>query len=211
MLNGFLRDPLNYTLTFTAIGVTILIFLLQRRRKRLSCEIVSKDDQLVVVRIINSGNVSIEPDDYNIPIRVELGENSQILTAEVFDTEPKILRQNVNIKTENTKVVLNPIHLNEENSITLKIQVRQFDPQKQISVKGHIDSVTHIQEAKEGIAKRNGFHICEICLKMIGIFGLCQTPSWHWMVVFFMGYILVLLGCFLYPPPQPNHLQKNYS
>ena len=112
-------------------GIIILILgLVWHRRKVLSWEIISntplvsideeirgniqvlfdgkpvQDAQLIIVEIINSGNVAIKSIDYERPINLDFGENARILTAEVTETTLDSLGASINI--EGTKVFLNP-------------------------------------------------------------------------------------------------------
>ncbi|MFZ3064412.1 MAG: hypothetical protein WA277_03895 [Nitrospirota bacterium] len=123
-----------------AIVVSILIYLKQRQSKLLSYEILThtpllsleekikgklqilfdgkpvEDVNLIEVRIINSGNIPILSTDYEYPVNLGFGEKTKILTAEVFQTNPKSLKATVNI--EGAKVILRPVLLNSGDSIS---------------------------------------------------------------------------------------------
>ncbi len=97
--------------TCIGIAVTVYLFLLQRR-KELSYEILwrqqlvemkgktrnridlrfdgkpARDASFVVVRLINSGHVNIMPSDYQVSLSVDCGTVSDILMAEIAETEP---------------------------------------------------------------------------------------------------------------------------
>ena len=155
------------------LGIIPLIFfhLVQSIRKAISWEIISntpllsvdeeirgniqvlfdgkpvQDAQLIIVEIINSGNVSIKSTDYDRPINLDFGENAHILTAEVTETTPDNLDVSINI--EGTKVLLNPTLMNGKDSITIKAIVGQFNDQ--ITVEGRIVGVKEVQKS----TKRN--------------------------------------------------------
>ena len=166
-----IRDPLWQFVTVViiaiiAIIVTIILYLIQRRRKSLSWEIISntpllsideeirgnlqvlfagkpvQDVQLIILKIINSGNVPIKSTDYERPINLKLGENALILTAKVTEKNPSGLE--TPITNEGTRVVLEPTLMNEGDSFTIKMLVNQFDDQ--ITVDGRIVGVKDIQK-----------------------------------------------------------------
>ena len=160
-----LRDSIwGFVIGLVVIILMIIIYKLQRRRKTLSYEIVSNTPlfnvhgeikgrlqvifdgkpindkvHLVMVKIINSGNTPIKPDDYIHPISVNLGESAQILASEVYKTNPENIEasikfkliieedsNNPNIATMKSEVILNPTLLNGGDSITLKILTTQI-------------------------------------------------------------------------------------
>ena len=174
-MSEIVRDPLwqfiGAALTLMTIIVAILLYWLQRRRKALSYEIVTstpllsveeeikgrvqilfdnkpiKDVHLIVVRIINSGNLPIVSADYEFPVSLSFGENSQILSCEVSETNPNSLQVTFN-NIENTKVVLTPVLLNSGDAIALKMLVSQFEDR--IFINGRIVGVKNIQKFVEG-------------------------------------------------------------
>ena len=166
-----MRDPFWQFVTVAiiaiiAIIVTIILYLKQRQRKLLSWEIISntpllsideesKGDlqvlfagkpvqyvQLIILKIINSGNVPIKSTDYERPIYLKLGEKALILTAKVTEKNPSSLETPIN--NEGTRVVLEPTLMNEGDSFTIKMLVNQFDDQ--ITVDGRIKGVKDIQK-----------------------------------------------------------------
>jgi len=152
-------------LGLVAIVVSIFLWWTQRRRKALSYEIISRtsllsiedeikgkleiffdgkpvqDVHLIVFKIVNSGNVPIVSTDYERPVSLTFGENPQILSAEVSETNPDNLRASVDI--EATRVVLGRVLLNSGDSITLKFLVSQLG---EVSVDGRIVGVKEMRE-----------------------------------------------------------------
>lgn len=225
-----LRDPvwqfIGATFAFAAVVVAIFLYWMQRQRKALSYEIISRtpllsmeeevqgklqilfDDKLVqgvhlvAVRIINSGNVPIVSADYERPVNLSFGENTQILTAEVSETNPEILRATAAI--EDTKVVLAPVLLNSEDSITLKILVSQFDGQ--ISVDGRIVGVKGIRKSVDGRAQYFVLPIGGMVLAVVSLALWMRTlprclpspekltPSWPYLMIALLGCILAIIG-----------------
>ena len=167
-----IRDPMwQFVGVVLVIIIPLILYLVQRRRKVLSWEIISntpllsieeeirgnlqvlfdgkpvQDVQLIIVEIINSGNVSIKSTDYERPISLDFGENAHILTAEVTETTPDNL--DVSIDIEGTKVLLNPTLMNGKDSIAIKTIVSQFNDK--ITVEGRIVGVKEVQKS----TKRN--------------------------------------------------------
>ena len=165
-----IRDPIwqfiGVILAVVAIIITVIFFLYQRQKKAISWQIISntpllkidddikrnlqvlysgkpvQDIQLIIARIINTGNVSIKSTDYEGPINLNFGKNAQILTAEITKTSPNNLKASANI--EGNGVIIPPTLMNSRDWITLKILVSQFD--EPITVEGRIVGVKEIEE-----------------------------------------------------------------
>ena len=184
-----IRDPMwQFVGVILVIIIPLVLYLVQRRRKALSWEIISntpllsideairgniqvlfdgkpvQDAQLIIVEIINSGNVAIKSIDYERPINLDFGENARILTAEVTETTPDNLDVSINI--EGTKVLLNPTLMNGKDSITIKTIVSQFNDQ--ITVEGRIVGVKEVQKS----TKRNKIQDIRLFLVLFTIVTL---------------------------------------
>src|ERR1700693_5033081 len=111
---SFLSDPLWDTVigVFVTVLVAVFVYLKQKNRKEIVVEIISdalvlsvgkelkdrvqviygdkyiNDARLIVLRILNSGNVPILPSDYIEPIKFKFSKGSEILDTEVLYTEP---------------------------------------------------------------------------------------------------------------------------
>lgn len=164
-----LRDSIWQFIGAILALIAIILILVQRKRKALSYKIISntplvkiKEDikgrlqvlfdekpveniYLIIIKFINSGNLPIKSADYESPVNLNFNENVQLLTAEVIDTNPKTLEASA--KIERTKVLLKPTLLNENDSITIKVLVNQFDGN--FSVGGRIIGVKEIRELTE--------------------------------------------------------------
>jgi hypothetical protein len=165
----FLRDPFwqfaSAVLALVAIAISAVLYLLQRRRKALSYEVVSctpllsvreevkgrvqivfddtsvSDAHMVVIRVLNSGNVPIIPSDYVRPVKFDFGEIAQILSAEVMETSPDNIEACIDPET----LELMPVLLNSSDSIMLKILLARFDGT--INMDGRIVGVKQIRTA----------------------------------------------------------------
>lgn len=122
--------------------VTLLIYKQQQTRKVLTYDVISdtpiasirkslgskvevyfeskKVDELrlVIIKLWNSGNVTVRPDDYFEPITVSF-ENGQVLDCDIVEEVPEEIK--ATIKYDESQVTLNPTFLNPKDSITIKI------------------------------------------------------------------------------------------
>ena len=172
-----LRDPMwqfiGALFTIIAVIFTVLFFKMQHRHKALSYKILSytplvikdvigeklqilfegkpvEDVYLSIIKIYNSGNTPIVSNDYERPINLYFGENSQILTNEVIEKNPDNLEVTTHI--EGTKVMVDPLLLNKKDCITLKIIFSQSDESiNNINIYGRIVGVKEIKEITENI------------------------------------------------------------
>jgi hypothetical protein len=161
-------------LAVIAIAIPVILYWIQRQKRALSWQLVSntpllsidkeikenlevlyngkqvQDVQLIIAKIINTGNVPIKSIDYERPINFNFGENARILTAEVTETSPDSLKASANV--EGKKVILPPTLMNNRDWITLKILVNQYDGP--ISVDGRIVGVKEIKDYTETYKSR---------------------------------------------------------
>jgi flagellar biosynthesis protein FliQ len=93
---------------------------------------------LVVVTIVNSGNVPILPKDYYEPIKVSFGKKTQVLTAEVRGTK------GWSLDIQNDEVMVKPQLLNQGEKVVLQALRSQFDAT--LEVDSHIAGVTRIKK-----------------------------------------------------------------
>jgi hypothetical protein len=68
-----------------------------------------KDPYLLLVRLINTGNKHIESEDFDTPVRVELGA-SKVISAEVVKTSQE--QMNPSLEVQENAVVLHPMLFN---------------------------------------------------------------------------------------------------
>jgi type II secretory pathway pseudopilin PulG len=137
---------ITIVLGLAAIAVPIWVYLKQRSRKDLAKDVqvtrlVSIHNEakgritihfegeqieqvhLVEVRLTNSGNVPIRPEDFERPITIELGSGTP-LSADIAETTPARLDPKAQITPRG--VELQPLLLNTGDSLKLKILVRDF-------------------------------------------------------------------------------------
>jgi hypothetical protein len=232
-MSEILRDPLwqfiGVILALIAIGVSILIYLLQRNRKSLSYEVLSdtplltlkeelegrlqilyegtpiKNAQLIVIRILNSGNMPIPANDYERPLQFVFGNSAKILSAEVTDKVPDNLLANVTVTDHGFE--LKPTLLNSKDSITVKVLVSDY--QKILKADARIIGVKSVQPMNDFPPGSLLLMLVGLALLMIGMFhlikGIGSAPTANYIsrdtlalsLIFLLpGYILSLIGMF---------------
>ena len=168
-----LRDPLwqfaGAILAVLAIAISIVLYRLQRQSKELIYEIVSstpllgiqeevdkklqilfdgtpvEDVHLVELSLMNSGNTPILVTDYERPISLSFAEETQVLTAEIVETNPESLHASA--KVEGKIIAFEPVLLNQGDLIKTKMLLSKFDGQG--AVDGRIVGVRDIKPKPE--------------------------------------------------------------
>jgi hypothetical protein len=225
-MSEILRDPgwqflVGSLLAVVTIIVSVAVYMKQRQRKRLSYQIVSntpllsveeeikkdlviqykgkevKEVDLLVVRIVNTGNIPIDKKDFDRPITLDLGEEAQILTAEISDKKPDELQPSINV--EQSKVKLEPILLNQGDEITFKMLVAGLA--KDIKFDLRIFGVKKIEQFSEdsipGIVLGISGAILALGVSVIGAIGSQSILASQGLVVLLAGYGLLTGGMLL--------------
>lgn len=143
----FLTDNAWYIASLLLTGLAIIIPILldnKKNRKQLSYEIgsntqlvyqellkrdikyVYQGDELqnlsfVLITIANTGNKSLTVHDFDLPIKIFLGDDALIISSELEGCYPKNLP--VKFKAEKNEILINPLLLNKNNLFTFKIFV----------------------------------------------------------------------------------------
>lgn len=132
-----------------ALIATIVIYFLQRNVKRFAYRILTEtslvsvgrkvrgkikvfyDDKeietlyLVVVEIVNNGNLEIRTSDFEEqPITIDF-PNSNLVSVEVSNTSPKSLKPVISY--EPTQVTIQPLLLNKKDSFTLELIFSKYE------------------------------------------------------------------------------------
>ena len=140
-----------------AITVPLIIYFLQKSKKRLAYEIISdtqlvgvdsevqnkikiyyedklvENVHLIVIRFINNGNQPISIDDFAKQINIGLGNNTNILTCEVLEQNPKNL--DVNIIKMQDSIEVRSLLLNSKDSFTLNVLLSNYKRKLEISAR----------------------------------------------------------------------------
>jgi len=140
---------LGAVLAVVSILLAIFLYLRSRQRKSLSYEVLSqyplisvndeikgrlkillddisvKDVHLLIIKLINNGNVAITASDYERPLNLNFAGDAVIISADVVESNPKNLTPT--ITKSNKNVTLNPILINPNEFFTLKILVTGYN------------------------------------------------------------------------------------
>ncbi len=144
------------------------------------------DISMLIIEFSNTGTEPIDDEDYSGPIRIECGENSEVLTANVTKTEPNDFDAKAEIDpTDPTKALLNPVLLNAGQSVTVKILVRKaaqvvgiyahikgVDVEKLISRRKEIDAIMRQVEERSGLERATSSLIMVEMSLIVFVFSL---------------------------------------
>jgi hypothetical protein len=208
-----LRDPvwqfIGAALALVAIIISLFIVRIQRQRKSVSYDILAntplltvkeavkskleilyegkpvKDVHLLLVRIVNTGNLPILPHDYERPIRLDLVGEAQLLSGEVYDTSPKSLRVLPTI--DGKSIALPPLLLNSGDAITLKIIASNSG--EGVKIDGRIVGVKEIKQFREGQNFYYTIYLSGATLFLIALYGKFILGFSFWLF-----FILMLIG-----------------
>lgn len=131
-----------------AVILTIIIYVLTRKKKALSYEVLSEyplisiDDEikgklqllydgnpvenvhLLLVKFINSGNIPITTSDFERPLTVHLKGASKVLSAEPIKPSPDNLTVSLNV--EDQIITVQPVLMNGGDFFTAKVLIGQY-------------------------------------------------------------------------------------
>lgn len=77
--------------------------------------------QIFLLRIINNGKQPIDEKDFKKPLSFIFSEDAQVLSVETIEINPENLE--VNFEKDGNKIALNPVLLNSNDSIEIKVIV----------------------------------------------------------------------------------------
>jgi hypothetical protein len=160
---------LTLILTGLAIAITIIIAVLQSKKKRLlyripvenkmltteevkegNIKILYKDQKvneiaLLILYIKNYGKIPIVKEDFDLPMQFNFSENCNVLSAEVIKTLPEKI--NVEVITNQNSIVIKPLLINPGDIIVFKILTSKLDDS--LNVFSRIKGITSIAKRKE--------------------------------------------------------------
>lgn len=184
-------------LGLVAVAVAIIIYLLQKQNKRFAYEVVSHNQLLTVreelenklqvlydgqpttdiclllIKLINNGNVAITTKDFEKNLTVSTGDNSRILSAAITDVEPRNL--DIEIIPKLTSITISPTLFNAKDSFTLKVLVSDFSGR--ITVDGRIVGVRRISELGSSSPKQFLVLFFALLSSAVGILLLVRGTS----------------------------------
>ncbi len=138
-------------LSYRVISITPVLLIAKEMRGRLAVQLDEKsvqDLRRIVVQFMNLGNVPIRSRDYDAPVTFSFGAEVQAIEVQVAETSPATLQASVKAYLDGARVVVAPVLLNPEDSVTLDILV---DGYKGLEMEGRITGVKDIREVKERI------------------------------------------------------------
>lgn len=231
-MTKILRDPLwQFVAVVLAVLAIIISVLLQRRKKALSYEIVSKTPvlstaeeiagklqirfqgesvqgvYLLVIRIINTGNIPIASSDYERPLSIHFYKETRVLTGEVSQSDP--ININAQIEVHDQSILVMPVLLNKGDSITIKALVSNYSCMPKFD--GRIIGVKNISPRTDtGYYWASALMIAGLVLAGIGFTSgmkgalnggtLPSHISSSYILMISMGYSLMLGSTFMLRP-----------
>jgi hypothetical protein len=188
---GFLRDSIwqfiGSVLAVVAIIISLIIYFLQKSKKSLSYEILSetallsvakevedkikilfegdsvKNVHLILLKISNTGNVSILPSDFLKNITISFDNSTRILSAEISGKKPHSIEAILTI--DGTELIISPSLWNSGDTITIKSLVSEFN--EEIHVSGRIIGIKDIERLSNS---ENSSTVILVSLGLISMF-----------------------------------------
>lgn len=205
------------------IFTSILLWVFQRKTKKLSYEILSEvnllsyeeeiserlkiffDNEpvqnlsLIFIRILNSGHIPITSPDYETSINLMFGnENSKIISYEIVDKSPENIM--INLAQDQNVVEVLPTLINQDDYFTIKLIISNYN--NNIIVKGRIIGVKKINKLSKIDSEINqildvGF-MCVVFSIMFFILAkirIIQDIDSSIVWIFIMSLLILLIGC----------------
>lgn len=201
-MSEILRDPMwqfiGVIATVVIAAISILLIVRNQMRKSFGFQVVTcapvlsfkeeireklqvlydgrpiKQAQLCVVRFINSGNVSILPNDYTTRLSLTFGKKAQVLTSEIIEQNPPNLGMQISVDSK--KVLMSPSMLNRGDSFTVRSVVTDYED---VSVDGRIVGVEEIKKFVESSSPPTWILLLMMSFMTTGVTGfLGLSLSW---------------------------------
>jgi hypothetical protein len=142
------RQTIQTILTLVGVLVAIAAYIGTRRRKELRYRILSATPllssgeqvghkvqvlfdgkpvegvQVIVMEIVNSGNVPIRPADFERPLSFSFGDRAHVLLAEVVSTDPIALKPELQSNRGSIKIA--PVLMNGDDWVRIKVLVARY-------------------------------------------------------------------------------------
>jgi len=130
----------------------------------------ARDTHLVVLKVWNSGNVPILPTEFVDPITFNFGDNIEVLDVSVLEAKPEVIKNKIKFELSSNKLILKPILLNKDYSITIKLLIDRFD--NKVNAEAMIAGIAHLQRMSSGDPTRieRQSQIIKILMGIIALF-----------------------------------------
>lgn len=208
--------------TLLAISVTLILWLLNQRRKELKYKIIKQqpvmslrgearkhlkilfngkavsDLHIVMVKIQNTGHLSINPGEYQPRLSINTGPGTKIIMSSIIETQPADLDErnsnpgnadSIVESFEENLLLIRPILLNQGDSFIIQMLVENLS--EKISVGGHIQGIPEIKEMKSR-------HLLSPLLTQSGALIMAASMLWAEPADFFPADLGNLLPYFLF-------------
>jgi hypothetical protein len=213
---NFRRKQLSYEILSNTPLISVQDELKGKIRILFADQPVS-DVHLVLVKIVNSGDIAIRSADYEGRLAVLLDPEVQILMAEIAEMNPRNLDwrtksndgpQPLIDRFERNAVMLRPVLLNKRDYVIVKMLVSHLS--KNISIEGHIEGITEIKVSKEisilpMVTVNVGAIIMAIALLMVDtrqVFKIAPLPLLPCVLIFICGYGIMVYGLLMARRPR---------
>lgn len=141
----FFREKKKKSLSYELLTNTELISVGEEAKGRLEILFDGKpvkDVKLLIIELVNDGNIPVLSSDFEIPIIFTFGTKTEIIIAEVNKTSNKSLEPKIDIVE--TQVNIEPILLNPNDSFEVKILLTVQE--EEIEAKSRIAGIQEIRE-----------------------------------------------------------------
>jgi len=197
----FVRDQIwefvGVVVAVVAILITVIIFLIERRKRAFMCQVFSagsllsvddairEDVQILlegkpihdlhsfIVTFVNTGNVPILPKDFVETVRVNFGEDAEVLGAEVLATDPNSV--SARVWPVRSDLILAPTLLNGGDTVIAMVLVSGYGGDTKVN--GRIVGIREIKK-KGALALKTSTKVslsAGVLVALIGIAGVLIT------------------------------------
>lgn len=226
-----LRDPIwqfvGAIVALLTILISIAIYIAQRRRKDLSYEILAnvplltveedtvgelqllfreapvKGTRLFLARIVNTGNVPVNAEDYDAPITVRFRDRVQVLSAVITEQSPSNL--NVSAQPATTSVSFSKNLLNPGDSFSCRVLLSNYS--KGFAVESRVAGVSRIHPVEFGGWTGSAIMLLGIVM-FFTVVTLFPSPSprvgprldeipYYPVIIALLGFAMMILGTVL--------------
>lgn len=206
-------------ITCIALSITVIIYFLQRNKKGLSYEILSRTSLLsskeklegkikilynnqvvqnvkfLEIKVLNTGNICIPSSDYERPLRFIFEAEANILTAEIIKSKPESLTTTLNL-TQN-EIIVQPILMNSKDYLVIKAIVSNFS-EEDVIVDGRIKDVKDIKKQEESnkwlYFAVTGTILCTAAIVLFSIKSNSSQVEIPGTLVYTIGLSLFVIG-----------------
>jgi hypothetical protein len=129
-----------------------------------------EDARIVVIEVLNAGDVPIQATDYESPVTFDFGTGAEVLNVDVLQTKPDSIKSSFTLKSGQVSLV--PLLLNSQDSITFKALLTKS--KGEVKVQGRISGVKEINSfhnLPQSIMKRRWIKVLHTNMN-ISIFSL---------------------------------------